>query len=49
MLDGIAAIAGSLERVINLPPNFYGRDSTSARSRWSASTPPSRPPCTNTG
>ncbi len=27
-LDGIAAIAGSLERTINLPPHFYGRDST---------------------
>ncbi len=27
-LNGIAVIAGSLERVINLPPNFYGKDST---------------------
>jgi len=27
-LDGIAVIAGSLERVINLPPNFYGKNST---------------------
>jgi putative ABC transport system permease protein len=27
-IDGIAAIAGSLERVINLPPNFYGKNST---------------------
>jgi putative ABC transport system permease protein len=27
-LDGIAVIAGSLERTINLPPNFYGKDST---------------------
>src|SRR5512136_779308 len=27
-IDGIAAIAGSLERVVNLPPNFYGKDST---------------------
>src|SRR5437588_5511525 len=25
---GITAIAGSLSRQINLPPNFYGRDST---------------------
>jgi putative ABC transport system permease protein len=27
-LDGIAAIGGSLERTINLPPDFYGKDST---------------------
>jgi putative ABC transport system permease protein len=27
-IDGIAAIAGSLERVVNLPPDFYGKDST---------------------
>jgi putative ABC transport system permease protein len=27
-LDGIATIGGSLERTINLPPNFYGKDST---------------------
>lgn len=27
-IKGIAVIAGSLERVINLPPNFYGKDST---------------------
>jgi putative ABC transport system permease protein len=27
-IGGIAAIAGSLERVINLPPNFYGKGST---------------------
>jgi putative ABC transport system permease protein len=27
-VDGIGVIAGSLERVINLPPNFYGKDST---------------------
>lgn len=27
-IKGIAAIAGSLERVINLPPNFYGKNST---------------------
>ena len=27
-IDGIAVIAGSLERVINLPPNFYGKNST---------------------
>jgi putative ABC transport system permease protein len=27
-VEGIAAIAGSLERAVNLPPNFYGRDST---------------------
>src|SRR5262245_11705983 len=26
-IKGIAAIAGSLERVINLPPDFYGEDS----------------------
>ena len=26
-IKGIAAIAGSLERAINLPPNFYGKDS----------------------
>lgn len=26
-IDGIAVIAGSLERVINLPPDFYGKDS----------------------
>ncbi|MBI5031521.1 MAG: ABC transporter permease [Chloroflexi bacterium] len=29
-IKGIAAIAGSIERVVNLPPNFYGRDSTVA-------------------
>ena len=28
MLDGIAAIGGSLERTINLPPDFYGKNST---------------------
>ena len=27
-LDGIAAISGSLERTINLPPDFYGKNST---------------------
>jgi putative ABC transport system permease protein len=27
-LDGIAVIGGSLERAINLPPNFYGKNST---------------------
>ena len=27
-IDGIAAIAGSLERVMNLPPHFYGKNST---------------------
>ncbi len=27
-LPGIGAIAGSLERVINLPPGFYGKNST---------------------
>jgi putative ABC transport system permease protein len=27
-IDGIAVIAGSLERVVNLPPNFYGKNST---------------------
>ena len=27
-LDGIGAIGGSLERGINLPPGFYGKDST---------------------
>ena len=27
-LDGIAVIGGSLERTINLPPNFYGKNST---------------------
>ncbi len=27
-IDGIAVIAGSLERIINLPPNFYGKNST---------------------
>ena len=27
-LDGIAAIGGSLERAINLPPDFYGKNST---------------------
>jgi putative ABC transport system permease protein len=27
-LDGIAIIGGSLERTINLPPNFYGKNST---------------------
>lgn len=27
-IKGIATIAGSLERIINLPPDFYGRDST---------------------
>jgi putative ABC transport system permease protein len=27
-LDGIAAISGSLERTLNLPPHFYGKDST---------------------
>src|SRR5512142_712654 len=27
-VDGIAVIGGSLERTVNLPPNFYGRDST---------------------
>ena len=27
-IDGIAAIGGSLERTINLPPNFYGKGST---------------------
>lgn len=26
-VDGISAIAGSISRPINLPPNFYGRDS----------------------
>src|SRR5512139_1033961 len=25
-LDGIAVIGGSLERAVNLPPNFYGKD-----------------------
>jgi len=27
-INGIAVIAGSLERVINLPPDFYGKNST---------------------
>ncbi len=27
-VDGIAALGGALERPINLPPNFYGRDAT---------------------
>jgi len=27
-IEGIAVIAGSLERTVNLPPNFYGKDST---------------------
>jgi putative ABC transport system permease protein len=27
-INGIAVIAGSLERVINLPPKFYGKNST---------------------
>ena len=27
-LDGIGAIGGSLERSVNLPPGFYGKDST---------------------
>jgi putative ABC transport system permease protein len=27
-LDGIAVISGSLERTLNLPPDFYGKDST---------------------
>jgi len=27
-INGIAVIAGSLERVVNLPPNFYGKNST---------------------
>lgn len=27
-IKGIAAIAGSLERLVNLPPDFYGKDST---------------------
>lgn len=27
-IKGIAVMAGSLERVVNLPPNFYGKDST---------------------
>jgi putative ABC transport system permease protein len=27
-IEGISAIAGSLERVINLPPHFYGKNST---------------------
>ena len=27
-IDGIAAIGGSLERTINLPPDFYGKNST---------------------
>lgn len=27
-VNGIAVIAGSIERVINLPPNFYGKSST---------------------
>jgi len=27
-LDGIAVIGGSLERTINLPPRFYGKDAT---------------------
>ena len=27
-LDGIAVIGGSLERAINLPPDFYGKNST---------------------
>ncbi|CAG1004327.1 hypothetical protein GPROT1_04216, partial [Gammaproteobacteria bacterium] len=27
-INGIAVIAGSIERVINLPPNFYGKNST---------------------
>jgi len=27
-IDGIAVIGGSLERTINLPPNFYGKNST---------------------
>ncbi|GIK37305.1 MAG: ABC transporter permease [Chloroflexota bacterium] len=26
-IKGIAVIAGSLERIVNLPPNFYGKDS----------------------
>lgn len=26
--EGIAVIGGSLERVVNLPPDFYGKDST---------------------
>jgi len=27
-VDGIAVSAGSIERVINIPPNFYGKNST---------------------
>lgn len=27
-VDGIAVVGGSLERLINLPPNFYGKNST---------------------
>ncbi|GAB4408048.1 MAG: hypothetical protein Fur0044_01140 [Anaerolineae bacterium] len=27
-VQGIAVMAGSLERVVNLPPDFYGKDST---------------------
>jgi putative ABC transport system permease protein len=27
-IDGIRVIAGSIERVMNIPPHFYGRDST---------------------
>lgn len=27
-VKGVAVIAGSIERVINLPPNFYGKNST---------------------
>ncbi|MBN1888580.1 MAG: ABC transporter permease [Thermoflexales bacterium] len=27
-IDGIAVMAGSIERIINLPPNFYGKNST---------------------
>ncbi len=27
-VNGVAVASGSLERVVNLPPNFYGKDST---------------------
>ncbi len=27
-IEGIAVIGASLERTVNLPPNFYGKDST---------------------
>ena len=45
-LDGIAAIGGSLERTINLPPDFYGKNSTVSALSLVGVDPTVAPSCT---